>query len=143
MEIISLEEYAKAVKSCIELAQLPTGGGKVAAQVILSAFNGDSFQLDVAGLSNLSPRAYEIAITVIRGRYDTGREPHEMINDGNKIFRALWQQWKELELVERAKRSCPDCDGRGAIYINPKKEDDMMTEPCVRCSGSGRICRCE
>jgi len=45
MDMISPEEYAKAVADGIELARQPTGGGRVMAQVLLSAYNGDSFQL--------------------------------------------------------------------------------------------------
>ncbi len=140
MDKISREEYAKAVATCLALAQRDTGGSRIAAQVLLSAYNGDSFQLDVAGLSNLDRGNYEIAITVIRGRYDLGREPHEMVTDGSKVFKALWSQWERLELTERAKRSCPDCDGRGRIY---KNEDDETGVVCPKCSGTRKICRCQ
>jgi len=143
MDRISPEEYAKAVADGIELARQSTGGGRVMAQVLLSAYNGVSFQLDVAGLSNLDPSNYEIALKVIRGRYEVYREPHEMIAAGGKIFSELWSQWKRLEIVERAKRPCPVCDGRGKIYLNPDGDDDMRSEPCSRCSGTGRICWCE
>jgi DnaJ-class molecular chaperone len=139
---ISPEEYAKAVVACIYLAQQSTGGGRVAAQVLLSAYNGSDFQLDVASLGNLDRNNYEHAITVIRGRYDTGREPHQVVKDGSTVFGELWKRWKRLELVERAKRECPDCEGRGALYLNPNDEEDMRTKPCSRCKGTGRICRC-
>jgi hypothetical protein len=141
MDRISQEEYAKAVADGVDLARQPTGGGRVMALVLLSAFNGDWFQLDVAGLCNLDRGNYAIAINVIRGRYEVAREPHEMIADGTEIFRALWTQWKRLELVERAKRSCPNCDGDGKIWLNP--DDDYDSIPCSRCCGTGRICRCE
>ncbi|KAB0669027.1 hypothetical protein F6V30_14415 [Oryzomonas sagensis] len=142
MNRISPEEYAKAVVDCINLARQSTGGGRVAAQAILSAYNGDSFQLDVSGLCNLDNDNYETVLKVIRGRFEVGREPHEMVSDGGKIFRALWTQWERLELVERAKRECPDCNGRGAIFLNTNDDDDMTTKPCERCAGTGRICRC-
>lgn len=143
MDMISPEEYAKAVADGIELARQPTGGGRVMAQVLLSAYNGDSFQLDVAGLSNLDRKNYEIALKVIRGRYEVCREPHKIIADGSKIFRALWSQWEQLEIVERAKQPCPICDSRGKIYLNPNDEHDIRSEPCLRCSGTRRICRCK
>jgi hypothetical protein len=143
MNRVSLEEYAKAVTSGVALARQSTGGGRIMAQVLLSAYNGDSFQLDIAGLGNLDRGNYETAITVIRGRYDTAQEPHDVIADGSKVFQALWAQWKRLELVERAKRTCPKCDGRGKIYLNPNDDNDMSSEPCSRCSGTGRICGCD
>lgn len=138
MTRITPTEYAKAVTACVELAQYGTGGGRVAAQVLLSAYNGDSFQLDVTDLCNLDHTNYPLALAVIRGRYEVGREPQEMIPDGSNVFRALWKQWARLELTERAKRSCPDCDG-GKIYEN---EDDEIGVVCSRCEGTGRICRC-
>lgn len=139
---VSKEEYAKAVLECIRVARQPTGGGRVAAQALLSAYNGEAFQLDVSSMGNLDHKNYEIVLTVIRGRRDTWCEPHEMVKDGDRIFQELWQQWNRLELGERAKIDCPNCDGRGVFYIYPMDEEDMRTKPCTRCSGTGRICRC-
>lgn len=139
MDRISPEEYAAAVTACVELAQHGTGGGRVMAQVLLSAYNGDSFQLDVTSLCNLDSTNYPLALAVIRGRYEVSREPQEMIPDGSNVFRALWTKWARLELTERAKRSCPNCDG-GKIY---KNADDEIGAVCSRCEGTGRICGCE
>jgi len=138
MNVITHEEYANAVIAGVDLAQQPTGGGRVMAQVLLSCYNGDSFQLDVVDLCNLDQENYEIAITIIRGRYEVRCEPQDMIENGSKIFRELWDQWGQLELTERAKRSCPDCSN-GKIYEN---DDDEVGVYCTRCKGSGRICRC-
>jgi len=139
MDRISPEEYAKAVVDGLGVARQPTGGGRVMAQVLLSAYNGDSFQLDVAGLSNLDNENYATALKIIRGRYEVCAEPQEVVTDGSKIFRALWTQWERLEITERAKRRCPDCDG-GKIY---RDADDEVGVTCSRCSGTGRICACK
>jgi len=104
MEKISLEEYGNAVKSCLNVAQQPTGGGSIVAQVLLSAYDGELYQLDVAGLCNLDRSIYESAITVIRGRYDTCREPHEMIAGGDAVFCNLCREWSGLKLAARAKK---------------------------------------
>lgn len=136
---ISSEDYAKAVAAGIALARQSTGGGRVMAQVLLSAYNGDAFQLDVAGLCNLDNGNYSIALNVIRGRYETGREPQEMVVDGSEVFRALWTQWGRLELEERAKKSCPNCSGRGKIYVSVNDEIGVV---CSRCDGAGRVCGC-
>ncbi|QOX81031.1 hypothetical protein FY034_18820 (plasmid) [Trichlorobacter lovleyi] len=138
MNPITPEEYAKAVAHCVEIAQQGTGGGRVMAQVLLSAYNGDHFQLDITDLCSLDSSNYPFAVTVIRGRYEVRREPQEVIPNGSEIFRELWGQWKRLELVERAKRSCPDCDG-GRIY---KDDNDEVGVECSRCGGAGRICAC-
>lgn len=139
MDNVTQEDYAKAVAACVDLAQQPTGGGRVAAQVLLSAYNGDSFQLDVTDLCNLDRSNYENAITVIRGRYEIRREPQEMIVDGSNIFRALWNQWARLELSERAKVKCRNCDG-GRIYENSADETGVV---CPQCAGTGRVCGCK
>ena len=47
---ITLKDYADAVATLVTLAQDSTGGAGIAAQVVLSAYDGGSFQLDVVGL---------------------------------------------------------------------------------------------
>lgn len=59
-----LEEYATAVAACVQLAQHGTGDGTVMAQVLLSAKNGDSFQLDLTSLCNLDSTNYTMALAV-------------------------------------------------------------------------------
>ncbi len=140
-EKITKEEYTTAVIALIRLAQQGTGGGRMAAQVLLSAYNGEAFQLDVAGLGNMDSGNHELAMIVIRGRYDTGCEPHSMVKDGDKIFSALWDRWIRLHVEERGKRECPDCDGRGKLFLNDD-ENDTRAKPCPRCAGKGRICGC-
>lgn len=139
MECISLEEYTKAVTHCVGIAQQDTGGSRIMAQVLLSAYNGDAFQLDVAGLGGLDRENYEQAITVIRGRYDVHREPHDVIPNGSAIFRDLWEQWKRLHVKVRGLPSCHDCEGRGRVWVNPDDDDDRQTEECSRCKGLGKV----
>lgn len=140
MSRITPDEYADAVSKCLELAQYSTGGGRVMAQVLLSAYNGDSFQLDLTDLCNLDSSNYPFALTVIRGRYEVRREPQEMIPNGSAIFSELWKKWARLELTERAKRACPNCDA-GKIYTD-HDDDNEVGVVCSRCEGTGRICRC-
>lgn len=142
MEKISRQEYASAVIACIRLARQSTSGGRVAAQVLLSAYNGAAFQLDVADMGSLDRSNYEMVMTVIRGRYDTGHEPHNLVKDGSTIFQNLWNQWEHLHVEERGKPACPECDGRGKLYLNMDDDNDMRTRPCPRCDGKGRVCRC-
>lgn len=139
-EKITKEQYTAAVIALIQLAQQGTSGGRVAAQVLLSAYNGNEFQLDVASMENLDRNNYELALTVIRGRYDTCCEPHSMIKDGSKIFGALWDKWIRFHVEERGKRQCPDCSGRGRLYRDDNDEEGPI---CPRCKGKRRICRCE
>jgi hypothetical protein len=142
LEKISKQEYATAVVALIRLTQASgTSGSRVAAELLLSAYNGFDFQLDISSLGSLDRGNYELAMTVIRGRYDTGCEPHNMVKDGDKIFGVLRQQWNRLHVRERGKRECPDCDGRGTLYLT-LDEDDMRTKLCPLCRGKGRVCGC-
>ena len=139
---VDRKEYSEAVIAFIRLAQQRTAGGRVAAQVLLSAYNGYDFQLNIVDLGSLAPKNYELAITIIRGRYETGLEPHALVKDGSRVFGNLWDKWRHLHVEERGKQTCPTCDGRGTQYLNQEDEEDMRTKPCARCNGEGRICRC-
>lgn len=136
---MNIQIYADAVAKFVELAQHRTGGGRVAAQVLLSAYNGYDFQTDIAGLGNLDRENFETAMLIIRGRYETGKEPHQLVANGSKVFRALWDQWIFLHVKERAKLECPRCDGRGRIYSSDSDDDGT---PCKFCGGMGRVCEC-
>lgn len=131
------ETYAKAVVRFVDLAQQGTGGGRVAAQVLLSAYNGFDFQLDVSDLSSLDRENFETAMLIIRGRYETGIEPHSLIPNGNKVFQGLRQKWIRLHVKERGKVECPRCRGIGRIFAN---EDDEEGGECQYCAGKGRVC---
>jgi hypothetical protein len=137
---VSREEYGKAVVATISLAMHGTSSGSIAAQALLSAYNGGEFQLDVAGLSCLDRENYEIVLTVIKGRYDTGIEPHCLIKKGSNIFRDLWSRWERLSVEERGKTSCSACKGFGKIY---QDDEDMEGKKCTKCAGTGRACRCQ
>jgi hypothetical protein len=139
MTRVSKQEYGKAVIDAIKLAGHGGSSGSIAAQALLSAYSGGDFQLDVAGLGCLDRENFEVVLTVIKGRYDTGIEPHVLIKKGSAIFRELWDRWKLLSVEERGKIFCPACNGLGRIYPN----DDDECQACTRCSGSGRVCRCQ
>ena len=139
---VSPQDYTVAVIKLVKLAQQSTSSGRAAAQVLLSAYNGFEWQLDVTDLNSLDRKNFEAAMTVIRGRHDTWTEPHSVIENGNTIFQNLWKQWSRLHVVERGKVDCPTCDGRGRVYRDLNDDNDEGT-PCKRCQGSGRLCRCQ
>jgi hypothetical protein len=136
----SKEEYGAAVRQLVDMAQQGTGGGRVAAQVLLSAYNGYDYQLDVSALGNLDRGNFELAMTVIRGRYETGIEPHNLIPGGGKVFNGLWDKWHNLHIEERGKVECPQCNGHGLKFAG---DDDEKGKPCTYCDGKGRVCACK
>lgn len=130
--------YAAAVAELVDLAMLDSGGSRVAAQVLLSAYDGSNFQVDIAGMGNLDRHYHDLAMIVIQGRYDTGWEPHSLIENGGKIFQTLWHDWYGLHVYERGKKMCPTCQGHGVVY----KDYDEEGTPCTHCGGKRRVCRC-
>lgn len=141
MEKVNKEQYAEAVIKFLDLHANRPQGGRVAAQLLLSAYDGSDFQLDVAGMGSLDWKNYEIAVTIIRGRYETGKEPHMLVVNGSCIFSDLWDTWFALHVKERGKATCPTCDGQGELFLNPDHEDNR-TKHCPRCAGKGRVCGC-
>ena len=135
MEKVTIEEYGQAVVRLLPVAQSDTGQSRVCAQVLLSAYNGNSFQLDVSDLCNLDGNLYEDCVTVIRGRVDCRREPHSLVEGGGKMFERLHDSWLNLKLSNRAKESCWDCNGNGKIYDDDYDED--KSRPCRTCDGRG------
>lgn len=100
---ISIDEYAAAVKLLAGLAQQDTSGSRVAAQVLLSAYNGEEWQLDITDLGILSSDYYEAALVVIRGRTELMIEPHKLIENSEAIFHRLWDLWQAYHVNNRGK----------------------------------------
>lgn len=128
---VSVEAYTAAVKELVGLAQTFTSGGRAAAQVLLSCYNGYDFQCDLTDLNNLDRANFELAIVVIRGRRDTGKEPHQVIDKGSEIFLQLREDWISLHVAERGTLECTRCDGSGKVG----------GEECAHCGGFGRKLR--
>ena len=94
MKPVTQRAYERAVRMLITLAQNETSGGRVAAQVVLSAYNGGEWQLDVTELALLDRKCYLAALKVIRGRNELGIEPHKVIAEGQKVFNRIWNKWR-------------------------------------------------
>lgn len=126
-------EYTAAILKLIPLAQGNTGGSRVAAQVLLSAYNGGEFQLNIVDLGNLDRANYAAALGVIRGRVELGIEPHTVVEHGDRIFQELWRKWERYNVANRGLPDCRFCDGTGTVYS--RKKDDL--EQCPECDGKG------
>lgn len=101
---ITLEQYKNSVKQMLNLCNMRCGASRVAAQVLLSAYNGDDYQLDICALSLLDRANNRHAITVIRGRVELYIEPHELIDNGSEIFRKLCKEWSDYHVDNRSQR---------------------------------------
>jgi hypothetical protein len=132
------EGYSEAVLHLAKLAQGDTGGSLVAAQVLLSAYNGKEWQLNITDLSNLDYEHYNSALIVIQGRVKLMMEPQECLENGQDIFEKLWDQWNRYHINNRWKSTCGDCYGLGKVYIDDSGESEEM-EKCNRCNGTGLL----
>jgi hypothetical protein len=137
--VLHLDDYAEAVEKLLKLAKRGTGGGCVAAQVLLSCYNGNEWQLNITSLSSLDDGHYHAAMTVIDGRRRYKEEPHTCIVNGDQIFAELWDQWKRYHIQNRHKKECIECFGTGQRYIDERDDDNHETEPCSRCQETGLV----
>lgn len=130
-------EYKKSVEELLRIAQMSTGGSRVAAQVLLSAYNGDDFHLDVVDLGMLGRNEFGHALRVIWGRnIDPWMEPHKVIENGDTVFRRLWDDWRKLHVQNRWKRVCDECGGTGRVWSDEGMNDKNQ---CERCNGRGLL----
>jgi hypothetical protein len=99
--IEAIKEYTDAIKKLVPIAQGDTGGSQVAAQVLLSAYDGENFQLNIVDLGRLDSESYQAALAVIRGRVELQDEPHKYMANGEDVFCKLWHQWHYLHVTNR------------------------------------------
>jgi hypothetical protein len=99
--LLTLDDYAGAVRMLVKLAQKDCGGSRAAAQVLLSTYNGDNWHCDLTDLCNLDAGNYRAAIIVIRGRVELNCEPQRLIDDGNAVFAELEQEWQAYHVKNR------------------------------------------
>lgn len=131
------QEYSAAILKLAELAQGDTGGSRVAAQVLLSAYNGDAFQLNIVDLGNLDRGYYQAALAVIRGRVELGIEPQDFLENGGQVFSDLWKRWERYHVTNRGVPDCSSCHGTGLIYEDLNDETNYTRKPCSKCGGKG------
>ncbi|EFR2063217.1 hypothetical protein H0539_003683 [Salmonella enterica] len=93
---VTPEEYQYAVNTLVDIALTETSGGRAAAQVLLSAWNGYVWQLDIPDLCYLDYDVLEQALVVIRGRVMLVKEPQEVIPEGNAVMKRIAAQWQHL-----------------------------------------------
>ena len=112
----------------MKLARGDTGGSRVAAEVLLSAYNGTYFQLSVPALCRLDDDNYRHAMIVIHGRKAAFREPQGFIENGDDQISEIWGQWKDaLHVQERFKSMCDRCYGTGK---KQDEEGESTSEDC-------------
>lgn len=135
----SREEYTASVIALIKLALNDTSGSRAAAQVLLSAYNGDNWQLNVTDLVCLDRENLQHALVVMECRAMLWEEPHNMVTNGSELFERLQRRWRRMHIDNRWKNECQRCYGSGLIYLNEHDEYDERMTTCSHCSGKGLL----
>ena len=89
---------AKAVHALLQLTQMDCGGSCAAAAVLLSAYNGHDYNLDITELCRLDQHYYQAAMRVIDLRCRLRIEPHLLIQNGDEVFQKLAADWPQLHV---------------------------------------------
>lgn len=96
-------KYKDVVNSLLELEAMGCGGSQVAAEVLLSLYDGYSYQCNLAGLACRLDDGYLLnAVHAIQLRALTLTEPHNVIDNGQQVFDALVKRWPELHIDKRS-----------------------------------------
>lgn len=99
--------YGEGVKTLMEYALNQSGSGAyAAAQVLLSTYNSYNYHMALVDLNSLDQKGFDAAMAVIRGRVESGREPHELLKNGQLLFDELETKWKSLSVQDRYKKYC-------------------------------------
>lgn len=98
---VTLPDYALAVKTLLPVALNDTSGGRVAANLLLSLYDADTYPLPLADLGILDLDLLEHALLALRGRILLGKEPHELVVNGQAQFTQLVALWPHLQARSR------------------------------------------
>lgn len=137
LDMVDFAAYARAVATLAEVAQHTTSGGRAAAQVLLSTYNGYEFHIDATDLRLLDPRNLRAAITVLQGQADLHMEPQKCLVDGDQVFERLWKRWEHLSISNALRRAVP---GELAVIAAPNCEAcDMPGEELEHLEDEGNF----
>lgn len=99
--IVTERDYQEAVNLLVKVANTDTSNAMVAAQVLLSLYNGYNWHVDLCDLGYLDYDNLQAALICIRGRILLSIEPHEVIDNGKQIFSELENEWQHLHVRNR------------------------------------------
>jgi hypothetical protein len=89
-------EYKEAILRLLKLSQSDSSAGEVAAQILLSTYNSYNWHAPLAWFCHLDALNFDAAITVIKGRWSLHAEPHNVIQNGDALFKDLKKRWANL-----------------------------------------------
>jgi len=96
------DDYTKAVEKLIAAVQMNTGQSRIAAQVLMSLYDSSEWHVGLVDLGCLDTNLFAAALIAIRGRIILGREPQNVIDDGDRRFARIWDNWQQYRIQERS-----------------------------------------
>lgn len=133
--------YAQSVEQLLRLGLRGNfgDGASAAAQVLLSAYSGYDWHLDVTDLSLLEGADFSCALTVIAARAIKRVEPHSVVPDGSRRFQSLAKIWRRLHIHNRWRDDCYACNGSGRAFKTDADADEGRLSECETCCGTGAV----
>lgn len=92
-----MKDYQESVIELYKVASRGTGSSEVAAQVLLSCYNGYDYKVSIPELCTLDDCNFKHAINCITGRTQLMKEPQELIKNGSELFEKLAKKWEHLK----------------------------------------------
>lgn len=132
---VTKEAYAEAVVQLLNTTQMSgTSGARACARLLLSLYNSSEWHFDMSEMGLLDYENYVPAVIAIRGREELMIEPHQLVENGDDIFSALWSRFERFRKTEIWKPECKSCEGRGQHWDD---DADDWGEECSKCDGRG------
>ena len=100
---VTSDDYTRALEKLMSVATQDTGQSGVAAQVLLSLYNSHEWHMGLVDLCALDTDLFAAALIAIRGRFVLMQEPQNVIENGDRRFARIWDNWHQYHLSERYK----------------------------------------
>ena len=137
--MINREQYTAAVKHLLKAEAIGSRASRIAAQLLLSCYNGAFWHFSIPDLAILDPSNLRAAMVLMAGRAAGIAEPHEVIDGGDRIFSEMWNRWRRFHLHNRWKSRCGKCNGDGYWYRTDEDYEFDQRTPCAHCNCTGWV----
>lgn len=90
-----------ALERLIKVGMRDTGQSHVCGRFLLGLYNGPKYPFDLTELRRLDNELLEDCLSVLRMDANPVKEVHQLINDGDTIFRRLRMDWATRSEAEQ------------------------------------------